>query len=117
MERLALEELLAHQLSHRAIRAQLDTRTAPIIRGRSGLTEKFKSNLGFQLTDAQARVVKEVWHDLSRARPMYRLRKATSVLAKPCGRARGSANGSFRSTSGRDGTHRAAGRTTSSQFR
>ena len=73
VERLALEELLAHQLSHRAIRAQLDTRTAPIIRGRSGLTEKFKSNLGFQLTDAQARVVKEVWHDLSRARPMYRL--------------------------------------------
>lgn len=71
--RLALEELLAHHMSHRAVRDQMDKRKGPALRADSALPKKFLASLPFQLTGAQARVLKEVREDLRRSRPMYRL--------------------------------------------
>ena len=66
-------ELLANHLSHRAIRAQMQSRHAPAMRG-SGTTERaFRKRLGFALTGAQQRVVAEVHQDLATPVPMYRL--------------------------------------------
>lgn len=72
-QRLSFEELLANHLSHRAIRAQMQSRHAPAMRG-SGTTERaFRKRLGFTLTGAQQRVVAEVHQDLATPVPMYRL--------------------------------------------
>ncbi len=72
-QRLSFEELLANHLSHRAIRAQMQSRHAPAMRG-SGTTERaFRKRLGFALTGAQQRVVAEVHQDLATPVPMYRL--------------------------------------------
>jgi ATP-dependent DNA helicase RecG len=73
MSRLALEELLAHHLSHRAVRIALDKRKAPRLRPGGPLTTRFLDNLEFQLTGAQTRVAAEVSADLDRETPMYRL--------------------------------------------
>ena len=72
-QRLSFEELLANHLSNRAIRAQMQSRHAPAMRG-SGTTERaFRKRLGFALTGAQQRVVAEVHQDLATPVPMYRL--------------------------------------------
>jgi len=94
--RLILEELLAHHLSLRNVRRQVQARAAPVIRP-GGLSQRFREELGFKLTGAQRRVVGELLEDLAQARPMMRLVQgdvgsgktvvaaAASVAALECG--------------------------------
>ena len=71
--RLAFEELLAHHLSLRALRAELDGDAAPRIEAGGELVARFLDGLGFELTGAQLRVAGEIATDLARDRPMHRL--------------------------------------------
>lgn len=72
--RLALEELLAHQLSLRQFRYQARRgRRAPVLRGDGRLRQGLLRTLPFALTAAQQRVLAEVETDLARAEPMLRL--------------------------------------------
>ena len=72
-QRLAFEELLAHYMSLRSLRALADTERAPALTGGSEAVTDFVSGLPFRLTGAQQRVVDEILHDLARAHPMMRL--------------------------------------------
>ncbi len=72
-QRLAFEELLAHQLSLRQLRERQDQHAAPPLRATHTLRRPFLDNLGFQLTSAQQRVLNEISHDLARPQPMQRL--------------------------------------------
>jgi len=71
--RLALEELLAHQLSLRRRRIALQRRAAPVLDAKGTLVERLRASLPFALTAAQERVFTEVRDDLARAHPMLRL--------------------------------------------
>jgi ATP-dependent DNA helicase RecG len=71
--RLAFEELLAHQLSLRALRLQQQRATAPVLAGSGRLRRQLLQQLSFPLTGAQQRVVGEIECDLARDRPMMRL--------------------------------------------
>lgn len=71
--RLALEELLAHQLSLRQVRLRIQTDSAPALGGGRSLQARFLTQLPFSLTGAQRRVLDEISHDLERATPMLRL--------------------------------------------
>jgi len=70
--RLALEELLAHQLAMRALRHRARRRSAWPLVG-DDLVERFIHGLPFALTGAQRRVIAEVRGDLARPVPMMRL--------------------------------------------
>ena len=72
LRRLALEELLAHQLAMRALRHQARRRAAWPLPG-GPLVERFIAALPFTLTGAQHRVVAEVRRDLAAREPMMRL--------------------------------------------
>ncbi|HEB94080.1 MAG TPA: ATP-dependent DNA helicase RecG [Gammaproteobacteria bacterium] len=72
-QRLAFEELLAHQLSLRQLRERQDRHAAPPLHATRTLQQPFLDNLGFRLTDAQQRVLNDIGHDLARPRPMQRL--------------------------------------------
>ena len=71
--RLAFEELLAHQLSLRQLREQIQRNPAPVLVGNGELTTRFLSALPFTLTPAQQRVIDEIHTDLAQPRPMLRL--------------------------------------------
>jgi ATP-dependent DNA helicase RecG len=71
--RLALEELLAHQLSLRRQRLALQAEGARALRGDEKLVAKLKKSLPFALTKAQARVFAQLRDDLRQPRPMLRL--------------------------------------------
>jgi len=71
--RLAFEELLAHQLSLRVLRARARKVPAPPLRGDGALRERLRAALPFALTGAQARVLGEIEQDLVRDHPMLRL--------------------------------------------
>ena len=71
--RLAFEELLAHQLSLRRLRQQMQRQAAPPLSGAGGLVRRFLERLPFALTAAQRRVLTEIDDDLAQARPMLRL--------------------------------------------
>ena len=71
--RLALEELLAHQLSLRRQRIALQQQGAQPLHGKGRLVEKLRKSLPFALTGAQQRVYAQVREDLSQPRPMLRL--------------------------------------------
>ena len=71
--RLAFEELLAHQLSLRRLRARMQRQAAPPLADRGGLSQRFLERLPFALTAAQQRVLAEIGADLARPRPMLRL--------------------------------------------
>ena len=71
--RLKFDELLAQQLSlkiHRKTRAE---HRAPVLTGTGVLTARLRERIGFKLTRAQERVVREIAHDLKRTTPMQRL--------------------------------------------
>jgi ATP-dependent DNA helicase RecG len=71
-QRLALEELLAHQLAMRALRHKARRQAAwPLAGGE--LVERFLAQLPFRLTGAQQRVIAEVRADLATPVPMMRL--------------------------------------------
>jgi len=72
-EQLAIDELTAYYLVMRrrqALRAELGTRALPPAQQ---LGRRLLTNLGFQLTGAQRRVLKEVLEDLEKTEPMLRL--------------------------------------------
>ena len=71
--RLAFEELLAHQLSLRRLRARIQRQAAPPLAGHGGLTQRFLERLPFALTLAQRQVLEEISADLAQPRPMLRL--------------------------------------------
>ena len=71
--RLALEELLAHQLSLRRQRIALQRVGARPLLGKGALVERLRTSLPFRLTAAQERVYAQVREDLAQPRPMLRL--------------------------------------------
>jgi ATP-dependent DNA helicase RecG len=71
--RLAFEELLAHHLSRRQIRAEILTHRAPSLGAEGHLADRLRSLLPFTLTGAQERVIREIEQDLHREVPMLRL--------------------------------------------
>ena len=72
-QRLAFEELLAHYLSLRNLRALAQTERAQSLTDGAATVDKFISDLPFTLTAAQQRVVDEILHDLAEPHPMIRL--------------------------------------------
>ncbi|MGB5492566.1 MAG: ATP-dependent DNA helicase RecG [Woeseiaceae bacterium] len=72
-QRLAFEELLAHYLSLRNLRALAQTEDAKSLQGGDREVHEFVSALPFRLTGAQDRVVREILDDLSKPHPMMRL--------------------------------------------
>lgn len=72
-QRLAFEELLAHQLSMRSMRLNWQRRCAPKLQPATTLLEQFYACLSFPLTAAQQRVIAEIQQDLQCDQPMLRL--------------------------------------------
>ena len=71
--RLALEELLAHQLGLRRQRLALQAEGARALAGDERLVDALLAQLPFALTDAQERVYAQVRGDLAKPQPMLRL--------------------------------------------
>lgn len=71
--RLALEELMAHQLSLRELRALNRARKAPVLDAGEAAVGDFLRQLPFIPTNAQLRVIGEIRHDLAAPTPMLRL--------------------------------------------
>ena len=72
-QRLAFEELLAHYLSLRRLRALARTERSHSLTAGVSETDTFIKGLPFSLTSAQRRVVDEILSDLSQPHPMMRL--------------------------------------------
>ncbi len=72
-QRLAFEELLAHQLSLLKIRATARQSRAPALTTVAPLREAFLAALPFEPTAAQRRVTAEISADLAQPHPMMRL--------------------------------------------
>ena len=71
--RLAFEELLAHHLSLRLLRREVQRDPAWPIGGHGALEDRLLGSLPFELTGAQRRVRGELLADLARTNPMMRL--------------------------------------------
>ena len=71
--RLALEELVAHQLSLRELRTRHRERPAPVLRAGGDMLGEFLDALPFRPTGAQTRVIGEIRDDLASAQSMLRL--------------------------------------------
>lgn len=71
--RLALEELLSHQLSLRRQRLAVKRQGAPSLRPQGRLAQRLQRALPFALTGAQQRVLDEISADLAVPAPMLRL--------------------------------------------
>lgn len=72
-KRLAFEELLAHNISLKRIRARVRARGAPALTSGDDLISRFIDALPFEPTDAQRRVIQELHDDLAQAIPTLRL--------------------------------------------
>lgn len=72
-QRLAFEELLAHQLSLQQLKQLIQSDPAGPLADAAGLESRFIAALAFKLTGAQQRVLTEVDLDLAGNRPMMRL--------------------------------------------
>ena len=72
-ERIARDELTAYYLVMRLRQSQRQTQQAPPLPQAQQLGRTLLEQLGFQLTGAQRRVVREVLLDLAQSRPMLRL--------------------------------------------
>ena len=72
-KRLALEELIAHHLSLRQARVRTRQQKAPVFFQHEPSVAAFLSNLPFELTVAQRRVIKEIHQDIACDSPMMRL--------------------------------------------
>ena len=72
-QRLAFEELLAHYMSLRRLRALARTESACALGDGKTEVAKFISDLPFELTQAQNRVIDEILTDLAEPHPMMRL--------------------------------------------
>ncbi|MBD3610788.1 MAG: ATP-dependent DNA helicase RecG, partial [Gammaproteobacteria bacterium] len=71
--RLAVEELLAHQVALRQLRHQAEQHQAPVLQPGAQLVSGLLAALPFQPTGAQRRVVSEIEADMKRPHPMQRL--------------------------------------------
>jgi len=71
--RLVFEELLAHHLSLKHLRARLQAQQAPPLQGNGKLAQALLDALPFALTAAQQKVLHEIRADLARPHPMQRL--------------------------------------------
>ncbi len=71
--RLAFEELLAHQLTLRQLRNEIRRDPAWPIAVPGKMAAQLLATIGFPLTNAQQRVVREIRADLAIAHPMLRL--------------------------------------------
>lgn len=71
--RLAFEELLAHHLSLRLLRREVQRDPAWPVAGPGAFEDRLLNLLPFDLTGAQRRVLGELRADLARANPMMRL--------------------------------------------
>jgi ATP-dependent DNA helicase RecG len=72
-QRLAFEELLAHYLSLKSLRALADTESAPALDDGQDQVDAFIAQLPFTLTGAQQRVTEEILGDMREPHPMMRL--------------------------------------------
>jgi ATP-dependent DNA helicase RecG len=72
-QRLAMEELLAHNLSMQQLHQQQRRFRAPALVRSTALEPRFLEQLPFKLTAAQDKVIKEIHQDLGRDFPMQRL--------------------------------------------
>lgn len=72
-QRLITEELVAHNLSMLALRKRNQQYPAHSIKANHELSKQLLTNLPFQPTKAQQRVVLEIEHDLAKPYPMLRL--------------------------------------------
>ena len=72
-QRLAIEELLAHNLSMQQLHARQRRFRAPVLAAESELEAAFLQGLPFRMTGAQERVITEIQRDLARPFPMQRL--------------------------------------------
>ncbi|WP_041521799.1 ATP-dependent DNA helicase RecG [Gilvimarinus agarilyticus] len=72
-QRLAFEELLAHQLSMLQFRQGIRSQKALPLHPTPELQQAFLAQLPFDLTGAQERVSTDIQNDLARAEPMLRL--------------------------------------------
>ncbi len=72
-QRLALEELLAHNLSMQQLHRRQRTFRAPAMSDTSALETEFLQRLPFDLTAAQQRVIREIHDDMAGPHPMQRL--------------------------------------------
>jgi ATP-dependent DNA helicase RecG len=73
-QRLALDEFVALQLQIQSRRRNFETRTKGLpCGGDNRLMKPFLAQLGFKLTAAQTKVLREIRHDMGGAHPMRRL--------------------------------------------
>jgi ATP-dependent DNA helicase RecG len=72
-KRLALEELLAHNLSMQKLHRLQRARKAPAMAPGTATEITFMKSLPFKLTGAQQRVAREIGNDLAHSKPMLRL--------------------------------------------
>ena len=72
-QRLAFEELLAHQISLRQLRQAAEKERCWPLPATGDLVARCLENLPFELTAAQARTWREIEADLARGQPMMRL--------------------------------------------
>jgi ATP-dependent DNA helicase RecG len=72
-QRLALEELVAHNLSLQELRQHQQAAGAPLLADDEAMRARFLAALPFRPTGAQLRVLAEIAADLARPRPMLRL--------------------------------------------
>ena len=70
---LIVEELLAHHLSMRQLRIDINKEKSPKLSSKQELINPFMSALAFELTGAQQRVVNDINFDLDKTSPMQRL--------------------------------------------
>ncbi len=73
LKRLAFEELLAHHLNLRRVKAKAKVWQAPALPASKREVEHFLNTLAFQLTNAQRRVIAEIEADCRQHHPMMRL--------------------------------------------
>ena len=71
--RLALEELVAHNLSLEKLRREQQSQGAVSLAAGAGEVREFAASLPFALTAAQQRVIEEIGADLAKSVPMLRL--------------------------------------------
>ena len=72
-QRLAAEELIAHNLSLLKMRQKVQQQNAPPLSENKAVLKSFLEQLPFKLTDAQKRVVGEITADINKPFPMLRL--------------------------------------------
>ncbi len=72
-QRLVFEELLAHSLAMQKLRHKLQQNPAPAFTQAGDLNKQFISQVGFELTAAQQRVLGEIQQDLNESVPMLRM--------------------------------------------